>query len=132
MTRELTTDDGPPPAGAKAKVSVTVWAGDPKRTLALAYQDLTCPGDLGPMPAWFLPGSKKTWIIQVHGLGAGRSAGLRTMPHLKTPGFPVLDITYRNDPGAPRSPRHTPVRRRRVARPRRRRPLRPHPRCQRT
>lgn len=101
VTRELTTDDGPPPAGAKAKVSVTVWDGDPKRTLALDYQDLTYPGDLGPMPAWFLPGSEKTWIIQIHGLGAGRSAGLRTMPHLKTLGFPVLDITCRNDPGAP-------------------------------
>ncbi|RSS56748.1 alpha/beta hydrolase [Streptomyces sp. WAC01280] len=101
VTREL-THDGPPPApDAEAKISVTVWAADPKRALGLDYRDVTYPSENGPMPAWFLPGTKSTWVIQVHGLGAGRSAGLRTLPQLHALGYPILDITYRNDPGSP-------------------------------
>ncbi|MFB7592434.1 alpha/beta hydrolase [Streptomyces sp. NPDC056169] len=106
VTRELTA--GTPPAqGAKAKVIVTVWNTDPERALGLDHQDVTYPGELGPMPAWFLPGSGTTWVVQVHGLGAGRAAGLRTMPQLHDLGHPVLDITYRNDPGAPRDSSNT-------------------------
>ncbi|WP_052709003.1 alpha/beta fold hydrolase, partial [Streptomyces sp. NRRL S-495] len=101
VTRELATGT-PPTPGAKAKVVVTVWACDPRQALGLDYQDVTYPGELGPMPAWFLPGTDTTWVVQVHGLGAGRAAGLRTMPALHELGHPVLDITYRNDPGAPR------------------------------
>ncbi|MFD4944161.1 alpha/beta hydrolase [Streptomyces sp. NPDC058409] len=106
VTRELTADT-PPVPGAKAKVIVTVWNSDPKQALGLDYQDVTYPGKLGPMPAWFLPGTNTTWVIQVHGLGAGRAAGLRTMPQLHDLGHPVLDITYRNDPGAPRDSSNT-------------------------
>ncbi|MCX4744180.1 alpha/beta hydrolase [Kitasatospora sp. NBC_01287] len=100
VTRELRTTT-PPAVGDKAKIAVTVWSSDPRQALGLDYQDVSYPGDLGPMPAWFLPGSRSTWVIQVHGLGAGRSAGLRAMPELHDLGYPVLDITYRNDPGAP-------------------------------
>ncbi|MFJ6105438.1 alpha/beta hydrolase [Streptomyces sp. NPDC092359] len=106
VTRELTADT-PPAPGAKAKVIVTVWNSDPGRALGLDHQDVTYPGELGPMPAWFLPGTGTTWVIQVHGLGAGRAAGLRTMPQLHDLGHPVLGITYRNDPGAPRDSGNT-------------------------
>ncbi|MFJ2784382.1 MULTISPECIES: alpha/beta hydrolase [unclassified Streptomyces] len=106
VTRELTADI-PPAPGAKAKVIVTVWNSDPGRALGLDHQDVTYPGELGPMPAWFLPGTGTTWVIQVHGLGAGRAAGLRTMPQLHDLGHPVLGITYRNDPGAPRDSGNT-------------------------
>ncbi|KQX56951.1 MULTISPECIES: alpha/beta hydrolase [unclassified Streptomyces] len=102
VTRELTHDGTPPAADAAAKISVTVWASDPQRARGLDYQDVTYPSENGPMPAWFLPGTRSTWVIQVHGLGAGRGAGLRTLPQLHAQGYPVLDITYRNDPGAPR------------------------------
>ncbi|MFJ4594936.1 alpha/beta hydrolase [Kitasatospora sp. NPDC088861] len=101
VTRELQATT-PPAVGAKAKIIVTVWNSDPRRAVGLDHQDVSYPGDLGPMPAWYLPGSRSTWVIQVHGLGAGRSAGLRTMPGLHDLGYPILDITYRNDPGAPR------------------------------
>ncbi|MDH6133448.1 alpha-beta hydrolase superfamily lysophospholipase [Kitasatospora sp. MAA4] len=100
VTRELQATT-PPAVGDKAKITVTVWDTDPKQALGLDYQDVTYPSDLGPMPAWYLPGTRSTWVIQVHGLGAGRSAGLRTVPELHDLGYPVLDITYRNDPGAP-------------------------------
>ncbi|MFF1909140.1 alpha/beta hydrolase [Kitasatospora sp. NPDC058218] len=106
VTRELTADT-PPAPGAKAKIIVTVWTSDPSQALGLDYQNVTYPGELGPMPAWFLPGTDTTWAIQVHGLGAGRAAGLRSMPELHDLGHPVLDITYRNDPGAPRDSSNT-------------------------
>lgn len=106
VTRELTADTPPAPR-AEAKVIVTVWNSDPGRALGLDHQDVTYPGELGPMPAWFLPGTGTTWVIQVHGLGAGRAAGLRTMSQLHDLGHPVLDITYRNDPGAPRDSSNT-------------------------
>ncbi|MFD8105359.1 alpha/beta hydrolase [Streptomyces microflavus] len=106
VTRELTADTLPAPR-AEAKVIVTVWNSDPGRALGLDHQDVTYPGELGPMPAWFLPGTGTTWVIQVHGLGAGRAAGLRTMSQLHDLGHPVLDITYRNDPGAPRDSSNT-------------------------
>ncbi|MFJ4677560.1 alpha/beta hydrolase [Kitasatospora sp. NPDC088783] len=101
VTRELRAAT-PPAAGDKAKITVTVWNSDPRQAAGLDYQEVDYSGDLGPMPAWYLPGARDTWVIQVHGLGAGRSAGLRTMPRLHGLGYPVLDITYRNDPGAPR------------------------------
>ncbi|MFF1358551.1 alpha/beta hydrolase [Streptomyces sp. NPDC058297] len=101
VSRELAQYGTPPAADAEAKISVTVWAADPRRALGLDYRDVTYPTEYGPMPAWFLPGTKSTWVIQVHGLGAGRSAGLRTLPQLHALGYPVLDITYRNDPGSP-------------------------------
>lgn len=91
-----------PQAGAKAKVSVTVYGADPKSSLGLDFADVRYPSERGPMPAWFVPSTGSVWVIQVHGLGAGRAAGLRSMPALTAAGHPVLDITYRNDPGAPR------------------------------
>ncbi|WP_404950497.1 alpha/beta hydrolase [Streptomyces sp. ARC12] len=106
VTRELTSDL-PPAPGAKAKVIVTIWNTDPERALGLTYEEVTYPGEFGPMPAWFLPGTGTTWVVQVHGLGAGRAAGLRTMPQLHDLGHPVLDITYRNDPGAPQDSTNT-------------------------
>ncbi|MEV7781069.1 alpha/beta fold hydrolase [Kitasatospora sp. NPDC088351] len=106
VTRALTAGT-PPTPGAKAKIIVTVWATDPRQAIGLGYQDVTYPGELGPMPAWFLPATGTTWAIQVHGLGAGRAAGLRTMPQLHDLGHPVLDITYRNDPGAPQDSSNT-------------------------
>lgn len=90
-----------PPTGAKAKVSVTVYDEDPKAALNLDFEEVRYSSECGPMPAWFVPSTGSVWVIQVHGLGAGRAAGLRSMPALNGAGHPVLDITYRNDPGAP-------------------------------
>jgi len=58
------------------------------------------------MPAWFLPGQSHTWVVIVHGYKEPRTEGLRYLPFLNQMGFPVLDITYRNDVGAPPSPDH--------------------------
>jgi hypothetical protein len=78
-----------------------VWQGDPQETLGLAYADVTYSSPVGRMPAWYLPGSKRTWVVAVHGRGANRQEPLRILPTLHRLGLPVLDISYRNDLGAP-------------------------------
>lgn len=64
VTRELTHDGTPPAADAEAKVSVTVWATDPKRALGLDHREITYPTENGPMPAWFLPGIKSPAAVR--------------------------------------------------------------------
>ena len=99
VTREL-VDGSTPRPGAKARIMVTVWGGDPSQ-VGLPFSSVEIDSPVGMLPAWLVPADSSTWVIQVHGLGAGRSAGLRMMPALNHLGLPVLAITYRNDPGAP-------------------------------
>ena len=58
------------------------------------------------MPAWYVAGSSRVWVIIVHGYGTTREEGIRPMPVLRRLGFPILDISYRNDSGSPLSPDH--------------------------
>jgi alpha-beta hydrolase superfamily lysophospholipase len=94
-----------PPEGTKVRIETNVYEGNPKTSLGLVYSDVAIPGELGDMPAWFVPGSNKdTWVITVHGRGASREEALRVVPQLHGAGLPVLLTTYRNDPGVPASP----------------------------
>jgi pimeloyl-ACP methyl ester carboxylesterase len=43
-------------------------------------------------------------VILVHGYNAPRTETLRTLATVTRQGYPALAISYRNDPGAPRSP----------------------------
>lgn len=62
------------------------------------------PGELGGLPAWFVPGARDTWVITVHGLGSSREHPMVVMPFLNRQRMPVLDLAYRGDLGAPASP----------------------------
>ncbi|MFJ4482449.1 alpha/beta hydrolase [Streptomyces longwoodensis] len=81
-----------------------LYVGDPRGALGLDHADVDVPGELGPLPAWFLPGSRRTWVIAVHGLGTTREHALNLMGFLAGRNLPVLALAHRGDLGAPRSP----------------------------
>lgn len=90
--------------GAKVWLTPQVYIGDPGSALGLEHADIDVPGELGSLPAWFVPGTRDTWVITVHGLGTTREHPMVVMEFLFRHQFPVLDLAYRGDLGAPRSP----------------------------
>jgi alpha-beta hydrolase superfamily lysophospholipase len=104
VTRRLRAVDGYLAPGMEVALDPNVYAGDP--TAALGLPSITVPirGELGPMPAWSVPGRSDTWAIVVHGINSTPQTGLRVVPALHRAGLPTLLITYREDLGAPPSP----------------------------
>ncbi|MFE9700770.1 alpha/beta hydrolase [Streptomyces sp. NPDC006270] len=88
--------------GAKVRLTPELYGGDPGGDLGLEHQEVEIPGELGPLPAWYVPGARDTWVITLHGLGATRAHPMNVMGFLHGQGLPVLDLAYRGDPGAPR------------------------------
>ena len=82
----------------------SVYSGNPRETRGLPFRSVDVPDELGPMPAWLIPGSSRTWAIVVHGINDDREVGLRVAPVLHRAGLPTLLISYRDDLGAPSSP----------------------------
>ncbi|WP_157610403.1 alpha/beta hydrolase [Spirillospora albida] len=91
--------------GLAVDVDHWVYGGDPKRALGIDFQDVKYASELGPMPAWLLPGKspKSTWVIGVHGRNADKAETFRVMRTVHGLGLPMLSIAYRNDVGAPAS-----------------------------
>ncbi|GAB7107494.1 alpha/beta fold hydrolase [Streptomyces phaeofaciens JCM 4814] len=81
-----------------------LYVGNPSGTLGLDHADIDVPGELGSLPAWFVPGARRTWVIAVHGLGTTREHVLNLLGFLHRRRFPVLALSYRGDLGAPRPP----------------------------
>jgi hypothetical protein len=104
VTRRLRTLQGHLSPGTKVDFNPNLYQGDPKQALGLPFTNVKVPDELGPMPAWLIPGGSHTWAIVVHGINAKREDGLRIAPILHTAGLPTLLITYRQDIGAPSSP----------------------------
>ena len=90
--------------GDKVWFTPNVHIGEPSTALGLDHADMDIPGELGTLPAWFLPGARETWVITVHGLGTTREHPMNLMEFLHRQRFPVLDLAYRGDAGAPRPP----------------------------
>ncbi|MFD3871825.1 alpha/beta hydrolase [Streptomyces sp. NPDC058623] len=90
----------------RARVTLTpqVHLGNPRTALGLDHADVDVPGELGALPAWFVPAARDTWVITVHGLGAGREHPMVVMPFLHRHHLPVLDLAHRGDLGAPAAP----------------------------
>lgn len=90
--------------GTTVRLTPQVHVGDPGEALGVEYTDVAIPGELGPLPAWFVPGDRTAWVITVHGLGATREHPMTLLPFYVSSRLPVLDISYRGDPGAPPPP----------------------------
>ncbi|WP_326676607.1 alpha/beta hydrolase [Streptomyces sp. NBC_01237] len=90
-------------AGTKVRLTPELYSGDPGTALGLDHKEVEIPGELGILPAWFVPGARDTWVITVHGLGTTREHPMNLMGFLHGQRLPVLDLAYRGDAGAPRS-----------------------------
>ncbi|WAZ20828.1 alpha/beta fold hydrolase [Streptomyces cinnabarinus] len=90
--------------GDRVWLTPNLHIGDPAAALGLDHADIDIPGELGSLPAWFVPGTRTTWVIAVHGLGTTRELSMNVMEFLAARQFPVLALAYRGDLGAPRSP----------------------------
>nr|WP_202457966.1 alpha/beta fold hydrolase [Streptomyces sp. SID5464] len=90
--------------GDKAWLTPNVYVGNPSAALGIEHDDVDIPGELGALPAWFVPGARDTWVIAVHGLGTTRELAMNVLGFLHSNHFPVLALAYRGDLGAPRPP----------------------------
>ncbi|OKK19771.1 hypothetical protein AMK16_12695 [Streptomyces sp. CB00455] len=90
--------------GTRVTLTPRIHVGDPRTALGLDHADVDVPGELGALPAWFVPEVRDTWVIAVHGLGGTRENPMAVMPFLRRMRLPVLDLAYRGDLGAPDSP----------------------------
>ncbi|MFB7735707.1 alpha/beta hydrolase [Streptomyces sp. NPDC056112] len=90
--------------GDKVWLTPNLHVGNPRSALGIEHADIDIPGELGPLPAWFVPGVREAWVIAVHGLGATRELPMNIMGFLHRRHFPVLALAYRGDLGAPRPP----------------------------
>src|SRR6187402_3946904 len=104
VTRSLREVDGYLAPQMEVAFNPTVWAGDPTAAFGIPSKTVPIRSELGPMPAWLVPGRERTWAIVVHGINATPQTGLRIVPALRRAGLPTLLITYREDLGAPPSP----------------------------
>ncbi|RBM17036.1 alpha/beta hydrolase [Streptomyces sp. PT12] len=87
--------------GTPVDLTPQIHVGDPT-ALGIAHTSVSLTGERGTLPAWYVDGSRDTWIIALHGLGATREHPLNVLPFLHDQRFPVLIPSFRGDPGAPR------------------------------
>ncbi|MFE3326233.1 alpha/beta hydrolase [Streptomyces sp. NPDC059176] len=90
--------------GSRVRLTPQLHTGTPGDALGVDYQDVEVPGELGSLPAWFVPGPRSTWVIAVHGIGGTREHTMNLLPFLLERRLPTLALAYRGDPGAPGSP----------------------------
>jgi len=116
VTRRYTPAVGSLAGAVAARVDQNTFTGDPRSARGLEFSNVVVPGELGDLPAWYVPAASRdsaadgdrgrTWVVFVHGRGADRREALRYLPTWHRAGLPVLVATYRNDLGvAPASDR---------------------------
>ncbi len=104
VTRDFVLLSGEPPRVGTPVSPDRPAFSDPAAALGREVENVTVDSELGPLDAWHVPGPSETWAVLVHGKGAERAEMLRLMRTTVAAGLPSLDITYRNDAGAPADP----------------------------
>ncbi|GAA6525520.1 alpha/beta fold hydrolase [Intrasporangium sp. DVR] len=101
VTRDLVVVSGSAPTvGQPAGIERSYWLGDTPEAMGLTRQEVT----IGQAPAWYFPNgtvAPQRMAVFVHGQNGNRENGLRFVDVAAALRLPVLDITYRNDLGAP-------------------------------
>ena len=94
--------------GEMVQLDAFPFPDDPQKAFGLVTRKVSFSYPLGGFPAWFINGSRNTWVIFVHGKrDAPPRKALRSYPILPLVaglGLPSLLISYRNDVDAPASP----------------------------
>lgn len=104
VTRQLRVLEGDQPeVGERARLDRDAFPGDdPTLSVGKPVREVRYTSGRRELPAWFVPGQGDTWVVFVHGgIGADREEPLRAMRVSARLAMPSLDITYRNDIGAP-------------------------------
>jgi pimeloyl-ACP methyl ester carboxylesterase len=104
VTRSLRDVTGYLEPGVEAGFDSSAYSGNPYEARHLPFRSVDIASELGPMPAWLIPGHSRTWAIVVHGINDDREVGLRIAPALHRAGLNSLLISYRDDLGGPSSP----------------------------
>ncbi|WP_282825358.1 alpha/beta hydrolase family protein [Gulosibacter sediminis] len=103
VTRRFSEAIGTPIVGIRT-VRVASAPQRDIRDLGLHWREVEVPGELGTMPAWFVPADREgshDWVIHVHGRGAAMTEPLRAVPLVRAQGWNSLIVSYRNDLGMP-------------------------------
>jgi pimeloyl-ACP methyl ester carboxylesterase len=104
VTRRVRRVQGELDRGTTANVATIPWNGDPKQSIDQPFEVVESETDLGPMPSWYTPGRGDTWAVMVHGYKSNRRGLMRDYGVLRDARLPILNVTYRNDPGNPEAP----------------------------
>jgi pimeloyl-ACP methyl ester carboxylesterase len=105
VTRPLTVAFGSAPeVGQFGALERAYFLGDAAAALGIPVEHVAAPGPLGPLPAWYFPGRRETFVIGVHGQNGSRKDVLRIVDIVHRMGFPALAVTYRGDLGVAPDP----------------------------
>jgi len=105
VTRPLTVAFGSAPrVGQLAALDKAYFLGDVSAALGIPVEQVALPGPLGPLPTWYFPGRRETFVIGVHGQNGSRKDVLRIVDIAHRTGFPALAVTYRGDLGVAPDP----------------------------
>lgn len=104
VTRELLGVDEGDLAGAQ-RGRFSGWFYLSPGDLGVPFENVSVETELGPAPAWLVPGTTETdrWVIGVHGRAVRREEAIRAVPVFREAGYASLLISYRNDGDAPGS-----------------------------
>ncbi len=100
VERAFRTVDGAFREGDRARLDPYAYVGTPLEAHGIGFEVVPVAGELGVMPAWRVDADRATWVLVVHGKGETRAQSLRVIPALHEAGFPILALTFRNDPEA--------------------------------